>query len=54
MALGKKGEITSNATLNNGVKDVKSFLLDPIVVTKDNIESTIIKDGFHSKDAIYK
>lgn len=54
VALGKKDEITPNATLNNGMKDVKSFLLDPIVVTKDNIESTIIKDGFHSKDAIYK
>lgn len=54
VALGKKGELTSNAKLYNGMKEVPSFLLDPIVVTKDNIDSTVIKDGFHSKEAVYK
>ena len=37
-----------------GWKNVPSYLLDPIAVNKDNIDDTIIKDGFHTKDAIYK
>ncbi len=52
--LGKDGKPEANAQLNNGLKDVPAYLLDPIAVTKDNIEETIIKDGFHSKEAIYK
>ncbi|HBO39013.1 MAG TPA: D-xylose ABC transporter substrate-binding protein [Pasteurellaceae bacterium] len=52
--LGKNETPQANAELNNGLKGVPSYLLDPIAVTKDNIEETIIKDGFHSKDAVYK
>lgn len=33
-------------TTNNGAVDVPSILLTPVAVTKDNIESTIIADGF--------
>jgi len=33
-------------TTNNGSIDVPSILLTPISVTKDNIESTVIADGF--------
>jgi len=33
-------------TVNNGTKDVPSVLLTPKVVTKDNIQSTVIADGF--------
>jgi len=35
-----------NGSVNNGVEDVPSVLLTPIVVTKANIASTVIKDGF--------
>lgn len=52
--LGKNEKPESNAVLNNGLKDVPSYLLAPIAVTKDNIEETIIKDGFHSKEQIEK
>ena len=54
VTLGKNEKTTSNAALNNGLKNVPSYLLDPIAVNKDNIDDTIIKDGFHTKDAIYK
>lgn len=54
VALGKESKIESNAKLNNGLKEVDAYLLDPIVVTKDNIDSTVIKDGFHSKEAVYQ
>jgi D-xylose transport system substrate-binding protein len=37
-----------NGTVNNGKMDVPSILLVPIAVTKDNVESTIIADGFHT------
>src|ERR1700754_168032 len=37
-----------NAKVNNGAGDVPSVMLDPTPVTKDNINDTIIADGFHS------
>jgi D-xylose transport system substrate-binding protein len=36
----------AKARVDNGAKQVPSVLLSPISVTKDNIESTVIKDGF--------
>lgn len=54
VSLAKEEKIQPNAELNNGLKNVPSYLLEPIVVDKNNIEATIIKDGFHSKDSIYK
>lgn len=44
----------TNGTINNGKIDVPSNLLEPTLVTKENIDSTIIKDGFHSREAVYK
>jgi len=41
-------------TTNNGKKDVPSYFLDPIVVTKDNIVSTVIADGFQKREDVYK
>jgi D-xylose transport system substrate-binding protein len=32
--------------VNNGTKDVPSVLLTPVAVTKDNIKSTVVADGF--------
>jgi D-xylose transport system substrate-binding protein len=37
---------TVNGKTNNGTIDVPSVLLKPVAVTKDNINDTIIKDGF--------
>jgi D-xylose transport system substrate-binding protein len=37
-----------NGKTNNGKIDVPSVLLVPVAVTKDNVESTIIADGFHT------
>lgn len=33
-------------TTNNGAADVPSILLTPVAVTKDNVETTVIADGF--------
>ncbi len=35
-------------TTNNGKVDVQSIILTPVAVTKDNIESTVIADGFYT------
>lgn len=40
------------STVNNGTKDVSAVLLQPVVVTKDNIQSTVIADGFTTMDKI--
>lgn len=52
--LAKDESIATNSTVNNGKIDVPSILLDPIAVTKENIDETIIADGFHSKEDVYK
>jgi D-xylose transport system substrate-binding protein len=39
-------------TVDNGMKDVPSILLDPVAVTVDEINDTIIKDEFWSVQEI--
>jgi D-xylose transport system substrate-binding protein len=41
-----------SAKVDNGAKDVPSVLLSPIAVTKDNIDDTVIKDGFLTVEEI--
>lgn len=53
VTLGKGEEPKQNAKLNNGTKDVPSWLLDPIAVDAENIKETIIADGFHSEKDLY-
>ncbi|WP_253945004.1 D-xylose ABC transporter substrate-binding protein [Paenibacillus sp. NEAU-GSW1] len=52
--LAKGEDVGADKTVNNGKIDVPSVLLDPISVNKDNIDATVIADGFHSKDDVYK
>ena len=39
--------------LNNGFKDVPSFLLDPVAVDRNNLDSTVVADGFHTREQVY-
>jgi D-xylose transport system substrate-binding protein len=39
-------------TIDNGMKQVPSILLEPVAVTVDNIQDTIIKDAFWTADQI--
>jgi D-xylose transport system substrate-binding protein len=41
-----------NAKTFNGRMQVPSVLLTPVAVTKDNIESTVVKDGFYKPSEI--
>lgn len=50
-----KGEsVEANRKIFNGKVEVPSYFIDPIVVTKDNIMDTVIKDEFHSFEDVYK
>ncbi len=39
--------------LDNGFKKVPSIFLEPVFVTKDNMASTVIKDGWQAKEKVY-
>jgi D-xylose transport system substrate-binding protein len=43
-----------NGKVNNGKVDVPSILLKPIAVDKDNMDSTVIADKFHTEAQVYK
>jgi D-xylose transport system substrate-binding protein len=52
VALAKGQHPPAPTKVNNGTTDIASFLLDPEVVTKDNIKDTIVKDRFYTADQI--
>ncbi|MDF2840102.1 MAG: xylF [Clostridia bacterium] len=50
-----KGEnLNVNEYINDGIYNVKYYVLEPIAVDKENIDETIIRDGFHLKDEVYR
>ncbi|OLS39249.1 D-xylose ABC transporter substrate-binding protein [Bacillus sp. MRMR6] len=49
-----KGEaVVAGSRVNNGKIEVPSLLLFPIAVNKSNIDETVIRDGFHSREQVY-
>jgi D-xylose transport system substrate-binding protein len=47
------GEKTrANRTISNGKAEVPAILLKPILVTKNNIKTTVVKDGFQTLKSI--
>jgi len=51
--LARKQPVQTTETINNGKRDVPSILLAPIAVDKDNLDATIIRDGYHKREDIY-
>jgi len=50
-----RGEaIETKDKVNNGKKDVPSILQEPIVLDKNNVMQTVIKDGYHKLEDVYK
>lgn len=54
VALAKKEKLPTTRTVNNGRIDVPSILIEPIQVDKSNIEETVVKDGFQTREKIFK
>ena len=52
LARGEKVE--TKDTINNGKKDVPSILHEPMVLDKNNVMQTAIKDGYHKLEDVYK
>ena len=43
---GTEPEVNDTSTYDNGVKVVPSFLLGPVPVVKDNVESALVDTGY--------
>ena len=52
LARGEKVE--TKDTINNGKKDIPSILHQPQVLDKSNVMDTVIKDGYHKLEDVYK
>ena len=50
MAKGEKPG--ASGTINNGKVMVPTIMLKPVLVTKDNIKATVVKDGFQKLSSI--
>ncbi len=46
--------VIAGQSVNNGKVEVPSALSEPIVVTPANMEQTVVKDGFHTHDEVYR
>lgn len=54
VALAKGKPVVANQTVNNGKMDVPAALNDVVTVTSKNLEQTVIKDGFHKREDVYR
>ncbi|MEW6129002.1 MAG: D-xylose ABC transporter substrate-binding protein [Acidobacteriota bacterium] len=54
VALARRETLDTNGLVNNGKIDVPSILLEPIIVDKSNLDSTVIADGYQKREEIYK
>ena len=50
---GKTPEVNDTKTYDNGVKVVPSYLLKPVIVTKDNIRSVLVDSGYYTEDQVF-
>ncbi len=53
VALAQGQVLIARQSVDNGTLAVPSILLHVIAVDKDNMRETVVKEGFHSEDAIY-
>nr|WP_134701983.1 D-xylose ABC transporter substrate-binding protein [Ammoniphilus sp. YIM 78166] len=54
VTLAKGETVQADKKVNNGKIEVPSILLDPISVNQDNLVDTVIKDGFHKVEDVFK
>lgn len=52
--MAKGHEIEYSQTINDGKYDVPCILYEPILVTKNNMVETVIRDGFHTMEEVYR
>jgi D-xylose transport system substrate-binding protein len=52
--LAKGEKVDAKDKINNGKIDVPALLFEPKVLDKDNVMQTVIKDGYHKLEDVYK
>ena len=60
VALAKGEDITDpespilvTATMNDGSSEIPYYPLEPVAVTKENLDEVIIEGGFHQREDVY-
>src|SRR5437870_10351180 len=51
--LARKQPVDAPEKINNGKKEVPAILIPAIAVDKSNVDSTVIKDGYFTREEIY-
>ena len=53
--MAEEGKIPSDVTdtMSDGSYDIPAKVLEPVAVTRDNIDEVIIDGGFHRRDEVY-
>jgi len=46
--------VKNTVSISNGTNTVQAIFLSPVVVTRDNVKQTVIKDGFQNLETIQK
>ena len=54
VSLAKREAVNASSKVNNGKIDVPSILLEPIMVDRENLDATVINDGFQSREEVYR
>lgn len=52
--LSKKEKLETNSTIKAVSKEIPALLHDPMILDKENIMQTVIKDGYHKFEDVYK
>jgi D-xylose transport system substrate-binding protein len=53
VSLATRRVIVAKDTVYNGKIDVPSILVDVVTVTRDSLDSTVVRDGFHRHDEVF-
>ncbi len=54
VSLARGKPLVARDAIDNGRVEVPSLLLDVVTVTRDNVEETVIADGFHTREAVFQ
>jgi D-xylose transport system substrate-binding protein len=54
VALAAGKPVETDGTVNNGKRDVPAILLQPIVIDRSNLDSTVIQDGYLKREDVYR
>ena len=53
VALARGEEISYDRTIDNGFGEIPYIAIEPVAVERDNIDETVIADGFHMREDVY-